>query len=121
MYATLVESGRRNTRNPQNAASISENLSKAIQHLEQAIDRQLDSDPNVPIPAGLTGDPTNPPLIHVSYRFQFNRPADTIAVDYDSREVIDVLLTVRNFPTGTVNIPQTLTLQASAAVRNFLR
>ena len=47
MYATLVESGRRNAGNPQTAASMPENLSKAIQHLEQAIDRQLDSDPNV--------------------------------------------------------------------------
>jgi len=82
---------------------------------------QFDSDPNVPLPAGVSGDPNNPPLIHVSYRFQFNRPADTIAVDYDSREAIDVLLTVRNFPTGVENIPQTLTLQASAPVRNFLR
>ena len=47
VYATLVESGRRNAGNPQTAASMPENLSKAIQHLEQAIDRQLDSDPNV--------------------------------------------------------------------------
>jgi tetratricopeptide (TPR) repeat protein len=47
VYATLVESGRRNTRTQQNAASMTENLSKAIQHLEQAIDRQVDADPNV--------------------------------------------------------------------------
>jgi tetratricopeptide (TPR) repeat protein len=48
VYATLVESGRRNGRGqPQGAAGIAENLNKAIQHLEQAIDRQLDSDPNV--------------------------------------------------------------------------
>ncbi len=47
VYATLVESGRRNGRTQQNAAAISENLNKAIQHLEQAIDRQIDSDPNV--------------------------------------------------------------------------
>jgi tetratricopeptide (TPR) repeat protein len=47
VYATLVESGRRNGRNQQNATAIAENLSKAIQHLEQAIDRQVDSDPNV--------------------------------------------------------------------------
>lgn len=82
---------------------------------------QFDSDPNVPLPAGINGDPNNPGTIHISYRFQFNRPGDMLAVDYDTREVIDVLLTVRNFPTATVSIPQTLTLQASAPVRNFLR
>jgi tetratricopeptide (TPR) repeat protein len=47
VYATLVESGRRNGRNQQNATAVAENLGKAIQHLEQAIDRQVDSDPNV--------------------------------------------------------------------------
>jgi tetratricopeptide (TPR) repeat protein len=48
VYATIVESGRRNGRGQaQSATAISENLNKAIQHLEQAIDRQLDSDPNV--------------------------------------------------------------------------
>jgi len=47
VYATLVESGRRNGRSQQNASAVAENLGKAIQHLEQAIDRQVDSDPNV--------------------------------------------------------------------------
>ena len=47
VYATLVESGRRNGRSQQNAATIAENLGKAIQHLELAINRQVDSDPNV--------------------------------------------------------------------------
>jgi tetratricopeptide (TPR) repeat protein len=47
VYATLVESGRRNARTQQNAAAIAENLKKAVEHLEKAIDRQLDSDPNV--------------------------------------------------------------------------
>jgi len=47
VYATLVESGRRNARAPQNATSMSDNLSKAIEHLEKSIDRQVDSDPNV--------------------------------------------------------------------------
>ncbi|HUK36756.1 MAG TPA: tetratricopeptide repeat protein [Vicinamibacterales bacterium] len=46
VYATLVESGRRNGRG-QNASAIADNLNKAIEHLEQAIDRQVDSDPNV--------------------------------------------------------------------------
>jgi len=48
VYATLVESGRRqNGRQQQNNGSQAENLAKAIQHLEQAFDRQTDSDPNV--------------------------------------------------------------------------
>src|SRR5262249_4101994 len=48
VYATLVEGSRRqNGRQVQNGGSQAENLSKAIQHLEQAFDRQSDSDPNV--------------------------------------------------------------------------
>jgi tetratricopeptide (TPR) repeat protein len=48
VYATLVESGRRqNGRQQQTNASQAENLAKAIQHLELAIDRQADSDPNI--------------------------------------------------------------------------
>src|SRR5205823_9085526 len=47
VYATLVESGRRNARTQQNATSIAENLTRAIEHLEKAIDRLVDSDPNV--------------------------------------------------------------------------
>src|SRR5881394_2735952 len=47
VYATLVESARRNARTQQNATTMAENLTKAIEHLEKAIDRQLDSDPNV--------------------------------------------------------------------------
>jgi tetratricopeptide (TPR) repeat protein len=49
VYATLVESGRRNQnqRPTDTAASMAENLSKAIDHLEKSIDRQVDSDPNV--------------------------------------------------------------------------
>src|SRR3954468_16354557 len=50
VYATLVESGRRNGRAQQNAAAIAENLTKAIEHLEKAIDRLVDSDPNVRAP-----------------------------------------------------------------------
>jgi len=48
VYATLVEGGRRqNGRTQQNGGSQAENLAKAIQHLEQAVDRQSESDPNV--------------------------------------------------------------------------
>jgi hypothetical protein len=74
---------------------------------------QFDSDPNVPLPSG---------YFHITYRMQFNRPADSVAVNYDSREVLNVLLTMRNYPQAS-NIPnaQTITLQASAPVKNFLR
>src|SRR5215467_7810383 len=48
VYATLVESGRRqNGRQTQTSGAQAENLAKAIQHLEQAIDRQSESDPNI--------------------------------------------------------------------------
>jgi tetratricopeptide (TPR) repeat protein len=47
VYATLVESGRRSGRGSQNTTAMADNLAKATQHLEKAIDRQLDSDPNV--------------------------------------------------------------------------
>jgi len=48
VYATLIESERRNGRGqPQNSAAMAENLTRAVQHLEQSIDRQIDSDPNV--------------------------------------------------------------------------
>src|SRR5437660_1218801 len=48
VFATLVEGGRRqNGRTQQNGGSQAENLAKAIQHLEQAVDRQSESDPNV--------------------------------------------------------------------------
>jgi tetratricopeptide (TPR) repeat protein len=46
VYATLVESGRR--ANSRNQATQAENLNKAIQHLEQALDRPSgEPDPNV--------------------------------------------------------------------------
>jgi tetratricopeptide (TPR) repeat protein len=51
VYATLVESGRRQNGRQQQQQNVNgsqaENLAKAIQHLEQAIDRQAESDPNV--------------------------------------------------------------------------
>lgn len=46
---------------------------------------------------------------------------DTIAVDYDTRELIDVFLTLRNYPQSNTPDPQTVTLKSTAAVRNFSR
>jgi len=78
---------------------------------------QFDSDPNVPLPSL-----TTPSAVKISYKFQFNRPADAFAVSYDSREVINVLLSLRSYP-QTTNMPnaQSVTLQASAPVKNFIR
>lgn len=88
---------------------------------------QLNSDPNVPLPAG---------NFRVYYRFQFTggRSAgsianinngganqDSFAVDYDTRQLMSVLLTVRNYPQSNLPNPQTVTLSATAKVRNFLR
>lgn len=75
---------------------------------------QLNSDPNLPLPG--------PAQISVSYKLQFSRPGDTITVDYDTRQLMSILLTIRNYPQSTsFPNPQTLTLQGSAPVRNFLR
>lgn len=46
---------------------------------------------------------------------------DTIAVDYDTRQLLDVQLTIRNYPQSSVPNPQTVTLKATATVRNFTR
>lgn len=91
---------------------------------------QLNSDPNVPLPAG---------NIRVYYRFQFTggRSAgssasmdadpvnaakqDAVAVDYDTRQLMSVLLTIRNYPQSNIPNPQTVTLSATAKVRNYLR
>ncbi|MFQ3586137.1 MAG: prepilin-type N-terminal cleavage/methylation domain-containing protein [Fimbriimonadaceae bacterium] len=73
---------------------------------------QLNSDPNVPLPAG---------NIVVSYRFQFTGAGDTVTVNYDTRQLMTVLLTIRNYPQSTLPNPQTVTLQATATVRNVLR
>jgi hypothetical protein len=47
---------------------------------------------------------------------------DTFAVDYDSRQLMNVLLTVHNYPQATnVPNPQTVTLKSTANVRNYIR
>ncbi|MBS1706697.1 MAG: prepilin-type N-terminal cleavage/methylation domain-containing protein [Armatimonadetes bacterium] len=74
---------------------------------------ELYSDPNIALPSG---------NIFVSYRFQFSESADVVAVDYDSRQVIDLSLTIRQYP-GVATAPnaQTVTLNGRASVRNFIR
>lgn len=88
---------------------------------------QLNSDPNVPLPTG---------NIRVFYRFQFTggisagsiagissggARQDAVAVDYDSRQLMQILLTIRNYPQSNLPNPQTVTLTATAKVRNYLR
>ncbi len=95
-------------------------LSAVIQPRFRAGYVQLNSDPNVPLPAG---------QIRVTYRFQFTGNVvsgstvqkDVFSVDYDSRQLISVLLTIRNYPQTSLPNPQTVTLKASAKVRNYLR
>ena len=84
----------------------------------------LSADPNIPIPAG---------NFQVSYRFQFTgsqtgpstlqtgNKADTFAVDYDTRQLMAVLLTIRNYPQSSAPNPQNVTLKATATVRNYAR
>jgi len=88
---------------------------------------QLNSDPNVPLPAG---------NFKVYYRFQFTggmsagsasaivaggAKQDAFAVDYDTRQLMSVQLTIRNYPQSDLPNPQTVTLSATAKVRNYLR
>jgi prepilin-type N-terminal cleavage/methylation domain-containing protein len=95
---------------------------------------QFCSDPNVPIP-GDDADNTNgnQSEIRVFYRFQFSAGrvgaqasstasnADVFAVDYDSRQLMNVLLTIRNYPQSNLPNPQTVTLKSTATVRNYIR
>lgn len=68
------------------------------------------------------GEPLPDGNISVYYRFQFTDPNDVVAVDYDSRQLIGINLTMRVFPqsTSVLNAP-TITVKGAASVRNFLR
>lgn len=65
-----------------------------------------------PIPAG---------NIYVTYRFQMTEPNDYLAVDYDSGELMEIALTIRNYPQTTIPNPQMTTVRGSSAVRNLIR
>ena len=67
------------------------------------------------------GEPLPTGNIFVSYRFQFTEPSDTFAIDYDTRQVLDINLTIRNFPQSNLPNGQSITVQGSASVRNFIR
>lgn len=87
-------------------------VSALIQPRYKAGYLQFCSDPNVPIPAG---------QITVRFRFQFNGPNDTFAVDYDTREIMQILLTIKNYPQSSVPNAQSITLKSTATLRNALR
>lgn len=83
---------------------------------------ELDSDPNTPIPSPLdvNGNPTG--TFQVNYRVQFSKPRDSVSVSYDTRQVLSILLTIRNYPqSNSTPNPQTVTLKSTATIRNAIR
>jgi prepilin-type N-terminal cleavage/methylation domain-containing protein len=73
---------------------------------------QLNSDPANPLPSG---------NILVYYRFQFTERNDVFEVDYDTRQVITVSLTIRSYPQSNLPEAQTVSLTSTATVRNLAR
>jgi hypothetical protein len=61
------------------------------------------------------------PNISIYYRFQYTEPNDVIELDYDSRQLMNVNLTIRNFPQTTLPNQQNVTVKGQATVRNFIR
>lgn len=100
-------------------------LSGVLQARYRAGYMELNSRYGEPIP----GDDAILPLatpkpngnIYVSYRFQFTEPNDVVSVDYGSSELMEVVLTIRNYPQTSIPNPQMVTVRGSAAVRNKLR
>ena len=87
-------------------------LSAVIQPRFKAGYIQLNSDPNAPIPSG---------QFQVFYKFQFTHPNDAFAVDYDTRQVMSINLTIRTYPQSTFPNAQSVSIKTSATVRNFIR
>lgn len=67
------------------------------------------------------GEPIPPGNIFVVYRFQFTDSKTIVAVDYDSGELMEVVLTIRNYPQTNIPNPQMVTVRGTAAVKNALR
>ncbi|MBX3111875.1 MAG: prepilin-type N-terminal cleavage/methylation domain-containing protein [Fimbriimonadaceae bacterium] len=87
-------------------------LSGVLQERYRAGYIELNSRFGEPIPAG---------NIFVAYRFQFTEPNDAVAVSYDSSELMEVVLTIHNYPQTTVPYPQIVTVRGTVAVRNAVR
>ncbi len=113
--------------NPPAAYNANDFVSAIFQPRFKAGYIQLNSDPNVPLPPG---------NIRAYYRFQFSggisagsiagiaaggARQDAVAVDYDTRQLMSILLTIRNYPQANLPNPQSVTLSATAKVRNYLR
>jgi hypothetical protein len=94
------------------AYSATDFISSFVQPRYKAGYVQFHSDANVALPQG---------NITLRYRFQFTRAGDTFSVDYDSRQLLSVLLTIRNYPQTSVPTPQMITVKATAKARNVLR
>jgi len=73
---------------------------------------QLNSDSNDPIPTG---------TFQIFYKFQFTHPNDAFAVDYDSRQVMSINLTIRSFPQSSFPNATGVSVKTSATVRNFIK
>ncbi|HTQ10892.1 MAG TPA: prepilin-type N-terminal cleavage/methylation domain-containing protein [Fimbriimonadaceae bacterium] len=80
---------------------------------------EFDSDPNAPLPCG--NGTQSQGQIYIYYRFQFTQPGDSMVIDYDSRQLMAVKLTIRDYPQSNQPNPQSVTLYSQAQVRNFLR
>ncbi|MER3495491.1 MAG: hypothetical protein C4320_00880 [Armatimonadota bacterium] len=100
------------TTEPPVAYSATNFVSAVIQPRYKAGYLQLCSEPNIPLPNG---------PIRVSYRFQMNGSQDVVSVDYSTRSLISVLLTIRAFAQSNLPTPPSVSLKATATARNLLR
>ncbi|MBL8060281.1 MAG: prepilin-type N-terminal cleavage/methylation domain-containing protein [Chthonomonas sp.] len=73
---------------------------------------EFNSMPGEPLPSG---------RISVFYRFQFTETKDVFELDYDSRQLMNIALTIRNFPQTSAPNQQNVTVRGQANVRNLLR
>ncbi|GMV36376.1 MAG: hypothetical protein AMXMBFR61_08840 [Fimbriimonadales bacterium] len=71
------------------------------------------SDPNYPMPAGSNN-------IRITYHFQLNRRGDVFTVDYATKEVVLVSLSIRRYDAARGR-PHMVSLTNRVSVRNFLK
>ena len=117
----LVDYGMIGFPNPPATYTPTDFTSAIIQPRYKAGYIQLNSDPNVPLPEDIGSTTVNEGNVSVFYRFQMTISGDTVAVDYDTSQLLQVLLTVKNYPQTTLPNAQSVTLKATATARNILR